>query len=278
MMDRELRNGLGLARIPFLVLGVVLGLFMLVPLAIVVPTSWTAGQLLEFPPKGFSLQWYQAVFDDDTWTGPIMVSLRISLFASLLSTVMGTATALGMRRLMQGRTSRVMRSLFIMPLAIPYVSYALGIYHLFLKLPSGLADTTLPLILAQATITFPLVYVVVAGALANVDPRLSSAASTMGARWPTILWRIELPLIKTAIIGGWVFAFATCFDEATLAIFLSPVDQTTLAQQLYREASESIAPTLSAVSTMITMLAILVLGIGSLIMGRGTAARRGGNA
>jgi ABC-type spermidine/putrescine transport system permease subunit II len=100
----------------------------------------------------------------------------------------------------------------------------------------------------------------------------------MGARWPTILWRIELPLIKTAIIGGWVFAFATCFDEATLAIFLSPVDQTTLAQQLYREASESIAPTLSAVSTMITMLAILVLGIGSLIMGRGTAARRGGNA
>jgi ABC-type spermidine/putrescine transport system permease subunit II len=116
--------------------------------------------------------------------------------------------------------------------------------------------------------------VIVAGALATVDPALSRAASTLGARWPTIIWRIELPLIRVAIIGAWVIAFAICFDEATLAIFLSPVTQTTLAQQLFREASESIAPTLSAVSTMITLLAILVLGLATLVMRRAPRARR----
>jgi putative spermidine/putrescine transport system permease protein len=273
-MNSELRTGLGIGRVPFLVLGVVLGLFMLVPLAIVIPTSWTSGQLLEFPPKGFSTQWYTKALDDPEWIDPFVVSLKISLQASILATLMGTATALGMRRMAQGRSARLMRSLFILPLAIPYVSYALGTYRVFTHLP-GLADTTVPLILTQATITFPLVYVVVAGALANVDPRLSSAAATMGARWPTVLWRIELPLIKMAIVGGFVFAFATCFDEATLAIFLSPIDQMTLAQKLYREASESLAPTLSAVSTMITMLAIVVLGLGSLIMRRAAAPRGG---
>lgn len=275
-MSPELRSGMGLGRVPFVVLGILLGLFMLVPLAIVVPTSWTAGQLLEFPPKGFSLQWYETALSDTTWTDPFRVSLLVSLQSSVLATLLGTATALGMRRLVQGRGSRLMRSVFILPLAIPYVSYALGMYQMFLKLPGALADTTLPLVLAQATATFPLVYVVVAGALATIDPRLSQAASTLGARWPTILWKIELPLIRVAIVGAWVFAFAVCFDEATLAIFLSPVDQVTLAQQLYREASESIAPTLSAVSTMITMLAIVVLGIGSLIMRRVSA--RGGTA
>lgn len=275
-MSGELRDGLGLGRVPFIVLGVLLGLFMLVPLAIVVPTSWTAGQLLEFPPKGFSLQWYEQAFADTTWTDPLKVSLKISLQASLLATLMGTATALGMRRLAAGRSARLMRSLFILPLALPYVSYALGMYQLFLRLPESLGSSTLPLVLSQATVTFPLVYVVVAGALSAVDPRLASAASTMGARWPTILWRIELPLIRMAIVGGWVFAFATCFDEATLAIFLSPVDQTTLAQQLYREAAESISPTLSAVSTMITLLAIAILGIGSLFMRRVSAPSGGG--
>ncbi|MGE4426629.1 MAG: ABC transporter permease [Solirubrobacteraceae bacterium] len=276
-MGSEIREGLGYARRPFIILGVILGLFMLVPLAIVVPTSWTSGQLLEFPPKGFSLQWYEEAFADDTWTGPLWTSVKISLQASILATIMGTATALGMRRLAAGRSVNVMRSLFILPLALPYVSYALGVYQLFLRMPDALADSTLPLAMSQAMITFPLVYVVVAGALSMVDSRLTAAASTMGARWPTILWKIELPLIRVAILGGWIFSFATCFDEATLAIFLSPVESTTLAQQIFREASESIAPTLSAVSTMITMLAIAVLGIGSLIMRR-LAAPRGGDA
>lgn len=273
-MISDVRTGLGLSRIPFIVLGVVLGIFLLLPLIIVVPTSWTAGQLLEFPPKGFSTQWYSQVFADSTWTDPLKVSLKMSLIASIIASVLGTAAALGMRRVTAGRSGALINSLFILPLAIPYISYALGIYNMFLKLPAGLSDGLLPLILAQSTIAFPLVYVVVAGALSNVDPRLANAASTMGARWPTIVWKIEMPLIRGAIIGGFVFAFALIFDEATLAIFLSPVTQVTLAQELYRQAAESIAPTLSAVSTMITLLAILILGVGSLIM---RVSSRGGS-
>jgi putative spermidine/putrescine transport system permease protein len=275
-MNPDLRGSLGAGRVPFVVVGVVLSAFMLIPIAIVVPTSWTAGQLLEFPPTGFSLQWYETALSDSTWTDAVKVSVKVSLQSSILATLLGTATALGMRRLVAGRSVRVTRSLFILPLALPYVSYALGMYQMFLSLPGALADTTLPLVLAQATATFPLVYVIVAGALATVDASLARAASTLGARWPTILWRIELPLIRVAIIGAWVISFAICFDEATLAIFLSPVDQVTLAQQLFREASESIAPTLSAVSTMITLLAIIVLGFGSLLMRR--VGTRGGKA
>jgi putative spermidine/putrescine transport system permease protein len=271
-MTGELRAGLGLGRIPFVVAGVLLALFLLLPMIVVVPTSWTSGALIEFPPKGFSTQWYEGVFDDPTWTDPFKTSIAIAIRVSFLATIMGTAAALGMRRLTAGRSARFMRSVFILPLAIPYVSYALGIYNVFDRVKVEWLDTTYPLILAQSLITFPLVYVVVAGALSGVDPRLARAASTLGARWPTIVWKVELPLIRTAVIGGWLFAFATSFDEAVLAIFLAPVDQTTLAQQLYRSASESIEPTLSAVSTLITLAAILVLGIASLLVRRGHQA------
>jgi ABC-type spermidine/putrescine transport system permease subunit II len=178
-----------------------------------------------------------------------------------------------MRRVTAGRSGALINSLFILPLAIPYISYALGISTMFRHLPDGLSSGLLPLILSQSTIAFPLVYVVVAGALANVDPRLGDAASTMGARWPTIVWKIEIPLVRPAIIGGFIFAFALIFDEATLALFLSPVTDVTLAQELYIQAHESIAPTLSAVSTMITLLAILILAIGSIIMR--VSSRRG---
>jgi putative spermidine/putrescine transport system permease protein len=89
---------------------------------------------------------------------------------------------------------------------------------------------------------------------------------------------VELPLIKVAMLGGFIFAFANIFDEATLALFLGPVSEFTLAQQLYRAAAEAIQPTLSAVSTMVTALAILVLGSGSLITNRSTRTAQGGLA
>jgi putative spermidine/putrescine transport system permease protein len=278
-MNQELKLGLGLSRGVFMVLGVVLGLFLILPLLVIVPTSWTGGQLVEFPPHGFSFQWYEQVFENPQWTESFWVSVQVAFFGSIIATVLGSGIALGMRRLVRGRGTRVAQSLFILPLAIPYVSYALGLYQLVNKaLPASVNETLVPLILAESVIAMPLVYVVIAGALANVDPKLGRAASTMGARWPTILWRIDLPLIKMALIAGFIFAFATIFDEATLALFLAPVTEVTLAQQLYRSAAESVAPTLSAVSTMITLLAILVLGVGTLFSRRRVGAIRGGEA
>jgi putative spermidine/putrescine transport system permease protein len=277
-MNQELKLGLGISRGAFVVLGIVLGIFLLLPLLVIVPTSWTAGQLVEFPPHGFSFQWYEQVLENPLWTESFWVSIRVAFFGSIIATVLGTGIALGMRRLARGRGTRVAQSLFILPLAIPYISYALGLYQLVNKLPSSLNETLVPLILAESVIAMPLVYIVIAGALANVDPKLGRAASTMGARWPTILWRIDLPLVKMAVIAGFIFAFATIFDEATLALFLAPVTDVTLAQQLYRSANESIAPTLSAVSTMITLLAILVLGIGTLFSRRRVGATQGGEA
>jgi putative spermidine/putrescine transport system permease protein len=277
-VNQELKLGLGVSKVGFWVLGILLGIFLILPLLIVVPTSWTAGQLVEFPPHGFSFQWYEQALENSQWTEAFWVSVRVAFFGSIIATVLGTAIALGMRRLVRGRGTRVAQSLFILPLAIPYVSYALGLYQLVNKLPSGLDETLIPLILAESVIAMPLVYVVIAGALANVDPKLGRAASTMGARWPTILWRIDLPLIKMGLIAGFIFAFATIFDEATLALFLAPVTDITLAQQLYRSAAETVTPTLSAVSTMITLLAILVLGLGTLFSRRRVGATQGGEA
>ncbi len=278
-MNPELKLGLGISRGVFWVLGIILGIFLILPLLIIVPTSWNGGQLVEFPPHGFSFQWYEQVFENSLWTEAFWVSLKIAFFGSIIATVMGTGIALGMRRLARGRGTRIAQSLFILPLAIPYVSYALGLYQLVNKLlPTSINETLIPLILAESVIAMPLVYIVIAGALSNVDPRLGRAASTMGARWPTILWRIDLPLVKMGIIAGFIFAFATILDEATLALFLAPVTEITLAQQLYRSAAETVTPTLSAVSTMITLLAILVLGIGTLFSRRRVGATQGGEA
>src|SRR6185295_11978546 len=83
-MSTELRAGLGLGRIPFIALGLLLALFLLLPMLVVVPTSWTSGALIDFPPVGFSLQWYKGVFEDPTWTDAFKTSVGIALRTSIL--------------------------------------------------------------------------------------------------------------------------------------------------------------------------------------------------
>src|SRR4029079_9876419 len=127
---------------------------------------------------------------DDTWTTPFWTSVQTSLAASLIALVFGSLAALGMRRLPHARTGTLFRSMFIAPLAIPYISSALGVYELFLEIPA-LGDTLVPFILAQSLIAFPLVYVVVAGGLARVDPALRRGAATSGARRAVIARQLD---------------------------------------------------------------------------------------
>ena len=79
-MNTELRLGLGISRVAFVVLGGIFAIFMVLPLLVIVPTSWTAGQLVEFPPEGFSLQWYEKALEDPRWTESFVVSLQVALF------------------------------------------------------------------------------------------------------------------------------------------------------------------------------------------------------
>jgi putative spermidine/putrescine transport system permease protein len=268
LLNPELRGALGRLRSPLGVLGGLLAIFLLLPLIIIVPTSWTAGQLLEFPPQGFSLQWYRAILESPQWLDGLGVSVRVGLAATVLATVSGTAAALAIRRLTGRRTARVLNSLFIVPLAIPYVAYALGLYEMFVVVPA-LMQSTWPLVCGQAVISFPYVYILVSAGLGQMDPDMPKAAAAMGARWPTIVWRIELPLIRTSVLAGAIFAFVTCFDEATLPLFIAPVDQKTLPQMIYSSARESISPELAAVSTAVTVFALLILWVGTVISPRG---------
>lgn len=261
-MRDGLQAALGRIRISMTALSVLIALFLLLPVAIVIATSFTAGIFLTFPPEGFSLKWYGTILDSPEWRNPFFTSLRVGLGATAIATIAGTAAALGMRRIVRGR--RWLSAAMIAPVALPLLAYALGLWDLFQRVPL-FEGTNIPVAFGQAVIAFPIVYVIVSAGLAGVDRRITDAASTLGARWPTVVWRIELPLIKTSIIIAVLFAFSTSFDEAVIALFLSPPEATTLPVQMFRAARESIAPELSAASTIVTLLAVLILVAGGVV-------------
>jgi putative spermidine/putrescine transport system permease protein len=250
-----LREALGAYRHGLAIAGVVLALFLLLPLLVILPQAFSSGLFFKFPPPGFSTQWFEGIADDPLWRDAFVRSLGSALAGALLATATGTLAALGLRRL--GPRGRVLRTLFLAPLVIPQLVLAIGIFVARDDLRLGSSLWTL--VIGQTVLAFPVVVVVASAGLSSVDPALSRASVSLGHRWPSTVWRIELPLISRSVLSAFMLAFALCFDEAVLAYFLAPPGQATLPTQLWLASTENASPAIAAVSTIVMGLVTLLL-------------------
>jgi putative spermidine/putrescine transport system permease protein len=253
-------RSLGWYRLPVIVIAALASLLLIVPFVILVSTSWTEGSFILFPPTGFSLQWYGEVLSDRKWMNSFGLSLWTSALSTVIATVLGVAGAIGLTRVRSRTAARWIRTLFIVPIALPPIAYAVGLYGVNLEL-GFLRGTLVTLIVGEALIALPYVFVIASGGIARIDPALRLAASTMGARWPLILRTIELPALVPYILSGALFAFVVVFDEVVLAVFLLPPGQQTLPLRMLNASQEAFSPELTAASTLVSLLAIVVLAI-----------------
>jgi putative spermidine/putrescine transport system permease protein len=259
-----LRESLPRSRAWFVLIGVLVAVFLLVPLAAVLPLAFTNSPYLVFPPEGFSWQWFTALLTDPGWTASITNSVKVAGAAAVMATVAGTSAALAVRRLSAGKA--IVRTTLLAPMVMPQLVLALGLYLTYRSIAGGTSLTVLAL--GQATIAMPLVFVTVSAGLASVDPALSRAAQSLGYTWPAIVRRIELPLVSRSVLSGAILAFAVCFDEAVLAFFLAPPSTQTLPVKIWTSASENVSPTIAAASAIVICVAITLLAVVAVLQAR----------
>jgi ABC-type spermidine/putrescine transport system permease subunit II len=199
--------------------------------------------------------------------GSFWLSIWESLIATVIATVLGVAGAIGLTRVRSRQAQRWVRTLFIVPIALPPIAYAVGLYGVNMDF-GFLRGTLATLVVGHALIAMPYVFVIVSGGIARIDPALRPAAWTLGARWPLILWKIELPALLPYVLSGALFAFIVVFDEVVLAVFLLPPGVQTLPLKMLSAASEAFSPELTAASTLVSVLAIVLLAFVPLITSR----------
>ncbi|WP_159502423.1 ABC transporter permease [Microbacterium sp. 18062] len=272
-MSTTVGRSLGAYRLPLIAIALLASLLLIVPFLILVATSWTAGSFILFPPDGFSLQWYAKVLGDRRWMGSFWLSVWESALATAIATILGVAGAIGLTRVRSIQAQRWIRTLFIVPIALPPIAYAVGLYGVNMDF-GFLRGTLVTLVIGHALIAMPYVFVIVSGGIARIDPALRPAAWTLGARWPLILWKIELPALLPYLLSGALFAFIVVFDEVVLAVFLLPPGVQTLPLKMLSAASEAFSPELTAASTLVSILAIAVLALVPLFTSRRSRRNR----
>src|SRR5688572_30436834 len=164
--------------------------FLLLPLAVVFPISFSSGDYLQFPPPGFSLRWYAAYFGDYVWIGATLRSFHIALWTMLLATGLGTLLAFSIvRGNYPGRA--LLMQIATAPLVIPTIVFSVAIYGLLSGMK--LVGNWQSILLGHTVHALPFVVVIVGAALRTIDPAQEQAAMGLGASRLGALWRVTLP-------------------------------------------------------------------------------------
>ena len=234
-------------------------LFLLLPILVIIPMSFSSSSFLAYPMPGWSLQWYDNLFNSTDWGRAARNSFIVAPLATLLATVLGTLAAVGLART-QFWGKGLLMSLLIAPMVVPIVVVGVSTYLFFAKI--GLADTYLGLILVHAALGAPFVLTTVLATLQNFNDNLVRASLSLGATPLSTFFRITLPIIAPGVISGALFAFATSFDEVVVTLFIAGPTQVTLPRQMFTGIRENITPTIAAVATLLIIFtSALMLGL-----------------
>jgi ABC-type spermidine/putrescine transport system permease subunit II len=238
---------------------VLIYLFLLAPLIIVIAVSFDPTDAFRFPPPGLSLRWYAAFFASETFLRAFFrVSLVVAIVVSLLATTVGGLAAVGLVRfLRRGRT--LVETFFLAPIVVPEIllGAALFLYYSRVKMTTSIAG----LVLGHLLLAIPYVVRTVAAGLAGVDRSLEEAAVSLGASRGQAFWKVTVPMIRSSLLSGAIFAFIVSFSDINIALFVSGPDTVTLPVHVFSQIMWQADPTIAAASTLQIVLIAGLLAV-----------------
>jgi putative spermidine/putrescine transport system permease protein len=250
--------------------GTITGLFLLLPMLVVIPLSFSTNALLRWPPKGFTFEWYHKFLSDPQWTNATVTSLKVAGATVVLATIFGTTLALGLDR-SRFRGKALVNAVAISPIVVPAIILAIGLFFIFTTL--RITGTIKGLIFAHTVLATPLVLASVLASLRGLDRNLERAARNLGASPFHVFLRITLPLILPGMFAGAVFAFITSWDEIVIAIFVTGPLVKTLPVVMWTQVTTFVDPTVAAAATVVLAVTTLALIIGIVVRARASSRR-----
>ncbi len=236
-------------------------LFLVLPILIVVPMSFSNARFLTFPPPGYSLRWYEAFFGSPAWMQAARVSLGVAFATALGATLIGTAAAYALS--MSGsRLARSLTVILLLPLVVPIVITAIGVFFVFAR--TGLLATLPGLVLANVMLATPYVVTSVLAGLRGFDPAQEMVARSLGMNRLRAFLSVTLPQIRPSVVSGALFAFISALDETVVAIFIAGGQNQTLTKRMFTSLRDEIDPTIAAISSLLTAASLMVVVLASL--------------
>lgn len=244
-----MNHRLSLGRILFIGYVALILLFLILPVLIVVPMSFSDSRFLSFPPSSYSLRWYEAFFGHSGWMSAARTSLIVAFSTALIATPIGVAAAYAISN-SDHWSMRWLKIVLLLPLIVPIIIVAAGVFFIYAL--SGMLATIPGLIMADVMLALPYVVTAVTAGLHGFDKTQEMVARSLGMNRFRSFMTVTLPQIKPSVLTGAIFAFIQALDETMVALFIAGGRNQTLTVRMFTALRDEIDPTIAAISTLLT--------------------------
>lgn len=247
-------------RIIFVLLCAAVLLYLVLPILIVVPMSFSSARFLTFPPPSLSLRWYREYIGSPAWMQATLVTLTVAVCTVAIATPLGVSAAYAISQ-SKLRIMRIVHAALLLPLMVPIIITAVGIFFVYAKV--GLIATMSGLVLANVMLGLPYVIISVVAGLQSFDMTQEMVARSLGMNRLRSFFAVTLPQIRASVIAGAIFAFISAMDETIVAIFISGGQYQPLTKRMFTALRDEIDPTIAAISTLMTATSFMLVLIAS---------------
>lgn len=239
---------------------VVLVLFLYAPIVYTVVFSFNDSRsLTKF--SGFSLQWHERMFDSSSMMQAIGTTFVVAILATLISTVIGTITIIGLsrcRKLLRGTVNMINDIVILNPDIVTAIS--LLMFFATLMVNKGF----LTLLLAHVMFCTPYVMLTIAPRLRSLDPNLADAALDLGCNPLQAIFKVIVPQLMPGITAGALIAFTMSFDDFVISYFVTGNGVQNISILVYT-MSKRVNPSINAISTLVIVIITVALLLVNLV-------------
>ena len=252
-------------------------LFLFAPIIILLVFSFNASRSLSVF-SGFSLDWYRELINDSETLKSLRNTLILALCASVISTIMGTAAAVGIDKLRSKLARASFDTVTNIPMINPDIITGISLMLMFVFAGKLMGKATslnfATMLIAHITFCLPYVILQVLPKLKQMDRSLPEAAQDLGCTPVRAFFRATLPEISPGIITGMIMAFTLSLDDFVISYFTAGNGFQTLPIRIYSMTKKTVTPKMYALSTII-FFAILALLIITNIIGSEDSSKKG---
>ena len=242
-------------------------LFLFAPIAILLVFSFNEAKSLSVF-SNLSLYWYKELLRDSETLNAVKNTLLLALCASAISTVMGTAAAVGMNKLRNRYVRAVMDTATNIPMINPEIITGISLMLMFVFVGRLFgAATSLSfwtMLIAHVTFCLPYVILQVLPKLQQMDKSLPEAAMDLGCTPFRAFLKVEIPEIMPGIVTGLIMAFTLSLDDFVISYFTAGNGFQTLPIRIYNMTKKTVTPKMYALATIIFFVILALLLISNL--------------
>ena len=235
--------------------------YLYIPIIILVTNSFNEDRY-GLSWKGFSWNWYERLFNNDTLIQAAFHSVTIAFFAATLATIVGGLTAIALYRYRFRGKQAVSGMLFIVMMS-PDIVMAVSLLAFFMVV--GISLRFWSLLLAHVKFCLPYFTVTIFSRLNGFDARMLEAAKDLGASEVTILRKIILPLALPAVVSGWLLSFTISLDDVVVSSFVSGVSYEILPLRIFSLVKTGVTPEVNALATIMIVLSLGLVILSQLV-------------